>query len=290
MSDLITGGTTSPGGPPPLEIVPGSSPGNGGGYNSGTIPSPGGFGVNIGEIQVPRAAFEFILYANGQVAFINKSIGLIAAYRWSFGDGTFSVTPNVIHQYPGISTYPVTLAVANARGTSVATGSVTVATTKDVSGTTVDLTEYNVDFKFSFDGLGVQFNDLSTNPEPPVWDLGDGSTSTDINPYHLYASNGIYTVTETRGSMSKTHQVVVDRGVTLAWQDNSSNETGFRIYHSLNGSDWTLIATTAAGATSLLVTKNIHNVDPSALNYFKVCATNEAGDSSFTNTVTQQCL
>lgn len=43
--------------------------------------------------------------------------------------------------------------------------------------------------------LAVNFTDLSTNtPTSWLWDFGDGSTSTDQNPVHIFTSGGTYTV------------------------------------------------------------------------------------------------
>lgn len=46
-------------------------------------------------------------------------------------------------------------------------------------------------------GTAVQFINTSTNGISYLWDFGDGNTSTDISPIHLYAEHGIYTVTLT---------------------------------------------------------------------------------------------
>ena len=41
----------------------------------------------------------------------------------------------------------------------------------------------------------VNFTNLSTNATSYEWDFGDGTTSTDVNPSHLYTEAGTYTVT-----------------------------------------------------------------------------------------------
>jgi PKD repeat protein len=41
----------------------------------------------------------------------------------------------------------------------------------------------------------VHFTNLSTNASSYQWDFGDGNTSTDVNPTHIYTLSGIYTVT-----------------------------------------------------------------------------------------------
>ncbi len=47
----------------------------------------------------------------------------------------------------------------------------------------------------SLDYLSVQFTDLSYfEPEQYYWDFGDGKTSTEINPSHIFAEKGIYEV------------------------------------------------------------------------------------------------
>lgn len=42
---------------------------------------------------------------------------------------------------------------------------------------------------------GVQFNNLSQNAITYLWDFGDGATSTQVNPTHVYTREGVYTVT-----------------------------------------------------------------------------------------------
>ena len=71
--------------------------------------------------------------------------------------------------------------------------------------------------------------------------------------------------------------------IGLAWTDNSSNETGFKIYRNSSDSGWesaTLVTTTAANVASYA------NADLSASTtyYYRVKATNASGDSSWTST------
>ncbi len=67
--------------------------------------------------------------------------------------------------------------------------------------------------------------------------------------------------------------------INLTWQDNSSNETGFKVERSLDGSTgWTLITTTAANATSYSDT----GLTAGTKYYYRVRATNSAGDSNNT--------
>ena len=68
--------------------------------------------------------------------------------------------------------------------------------------------------------------------------------------------------------------------ISLTWQDNSNNETGFEIYHSTtSGSGYTLLTTTAADVTTFT-----HNgLTASTTHYYKVRAINGQGNSDYTN-------
>ena len=65
--------------------------------------------------------------------------------------------------------------------------------------------------------------------------------------------------------------------INLSWTDNSNNETGFKVWRSLDGTNWTLIAIVGVNVTSYsdtgLATKTTY--------YYRVQATNSAGDSAF---------
>jgi len=264
---------------------PGGSTGSGGGSSySGSFSTSGGGAIPIAQTiysSAPIAAFIFTVYANGVVAFVNKSIGSISSYIWNFGDGKHSTSPSVVHQYVGSGTFTVTLTVANASGRSSYSLSVTIAAVP-VPAT--------VDFTYVVSGLDVQVTDTSSAPGPRLWYFGDSVPQAEaVNPFHIYSTSGIYDVTLTIGSVSVTKKVTIDRGIILSWTDNANNETGFKIEHSLNGTDWTQIGTTGANITSFLVTKNANNIDPAVVNYFRVRATDGSQDSGYTNVITVQC-
>ena len=74
----------------------------------------------------------------------------------------------------------------------------------------------------------------------------------------------------------------VSRGrIDLAWQDNSTNETGFQVERSRGGGGFTLIATTAAGTTSY---SNTTGLGPNKTYSYRVRAINAAGTSAYSNT------
>jgi fibronectin type 3 domain-containing protein len=72
--------------------------------------------------------------------------------------------------------------------------------------------------------------------------------------------------------------------VDLTWQDNSNNETGFRVERSSNGNtSWTTIATLSSNTTSYSDTKGLF---PGVTYYYRVRSYNAAGNSAYSNEVT----
>jgi hypothetical protein len=68
--------------------------------------------------------------------------------------------------------------------------------------------------------------------------------------------------------------------VNLTWTDNASNESGFKVERSPNGSSFAQIATTAANATAYVDTGVTANQ-----NYFyRVRGFNAYGNSPYSNT------
>ncbi|KAA5534894.1 T9SS type A sorting domain-containing protein [Taibaiella lutea] len=69
---------------------------------------------------------------------------------------------------------------------------------------------------------------------------------------------------------------------TLNWTDNSTDETGFAIYRSLDGITYTYITTNAANTT----TYNATGFLPSSTSYWKVCTIRESNSSFASATLT----
>lgn len=113
-------------------------------------------------------------------------------WLWDFGDGTTSSDPNPTHTYNALGEYNVTLTVTEASGCKK-------ILKKDKY---IWLGEPRPDFTISKKGgcipLNVAFNDISISPDQIVswhWDFGDGTTSNEAAPNHVYSQIGKYTAT-----------------------------------------------------------------------------------------------
>ncbi len=67
--------------------------------------------------------------------------------------------------------------------------------------------------------------------------------------------------------------------ITVKWSDNSSNESGFTLQRSLNGSTWSTIATLGGNATSYIDS----SLSAATTYYYQVSAYNSVGTSAFSN-------
>ncbi len=63
--------------------------------------------------------------------------------------------------------------------------------------------------------LSVMFTDLSTNATSWAWDFGDGNTSSEQSPVHVYTADGIYTVSLTASNEGGSDTVVVEDLITV---------------------------------------------------------------------------
>ena len=116
----------------------------------------------------------------------------ISSWYWEFGDGGTSIEQNPSYMYMLSGDYTVTLLVTEA-GTEQCT--YTTDTTISVS----DSPEASFEYQNTCLGDSTYFTDLSFSQYGFIttweWDFGDGDTSTDEDPSHLYSDNNDYQVT-----------------------------------------------------------------------------------------------
>jgi len=142
-----------------------------------SIPPPvADFGLSPSEDNVPL-----------KVIFTDGSSGEIKRWSWDFGDGSTLSTDtgdNPTHTYSAPGLYNVTLTVRGPGGEHSKMNSITLPD--------ADFTADRVSGNFP---LEVHFFDASTgSPTTWQWDFGDGGTSTEQNPKHVYEKAGEYNV------------------------------------------------------------------------------------------------
>lgn len=239
------------------------------------------------ETKKPAAIpfFSYDLKADRRVDFINGSLNAVR-YFWTFGESPTgqivgrSSQENPVFVYPnygGARTYTVTLRAYNADGDFE-------EFTQQVF---VEHSDPECDFSFIVSGTLVRFTNLSTDiTKGSLWTFGDGETSVEENPHHIYVSNGSFIVKLTKGSFSKSYIVTIDTDLTLDC-DDVSGATGYKWEYSTDGVIWTQFADTATSIVS--ITKAVYGIDTTALNYFRVRAYNGAGDSDYSDEVGVRC-
>jgi len=128
------------------------------------------------------------------VGFTDLSSGNATAWSWDFGDGGASTEQNPRHTYQNAGSFTVRLTASNAGGQNTNTKAAYVAVSAPVSP---PVAGFVADRTSGTAPLTVQFTDQSTGASSWSWNFGDGATSTDANPIHIYGSGGSFTVTLT---------------------------------------------------------------------------------------------
>ena len=142
------------------------------------------------KVVFAQAGFTPAVYSGCKplnIQFTNTSVST-SSYNWDFGNGSFSTQVNPSTVFTVAGTYHVTLVATGAGGTTTATVTITV-----VDGPVADFSASNTTVCQS-SGV-VQFTNNSSSYDSCVWDFGDGSTSNQINPVHIYNLPGQFSVT-----------------------------------------------------------------------------------------------
>jgi len=133
------------------------------------------------------------------VNFTDQSSGAVS-WLWNFGDGDTSTLQNPTHTFTSIDSFNVTLTVVNADGCMNSMG---IANAILISPPQV---MFEAQGRYGCAPRTVDFRDSSISFNPIVswlWDFGDGDTSSQQHPTHVYNISGDYdvslTVTDSAG-------------------------------------------------------------------------------------------
>ncbi len=166
-------------------------------FTSGGTPPVAGFTHN-GPVALGNTTF-----------FTNTSTGDPITYTWDFGDGSpLSSLENPSHTYTAAGDYSVTLTAANDAGSDSHTELIQVGIAPTAVFTHPTTASANAPVQFTNQSQG-------TPPLMYLWDFGDGSPlATAVNPTHVYAISGTYTITLTVsspiGTASATSVIEID--------------------------------------------------------------------------------
>ncbi|MFH1321977.1 MAG: PKD domain-containing protein, partial [Bacteroidota bacterium] len=121
-----------------------------------------------------------------EINFSDNTNGAVSWY-WDFGDGNSSVLQNPTHNYTLPGSYNVSLVIELSNGCTQVIQDFNILNIQGSSPgfeVTPDQCSPNI----------VEFTDTSFNAVSWFWDFGDGNTSSQQNPVHLYNNSGSYPV------------------------------------------------------------------------------------------------
>lgn len=188
--------------------------------NNGTTSSQASKTVVVTAPQAPlAAAFSFTPSSpktTDDIAFTDETTGGVTQWLWNFGDGTMSGQQNPVKRYGTAGTYQVTLTAYRNAATSSVTKSVTVTAPSPATNPVLAAFNYSPSTPVALSA--VSFTDVSSgNPTRWNWSFGDGITSTEKNPSHVFTASGVYVVSlvasNDTSSSSAIQQVTVTTNV-----------------------------------------------------------------------------
>ncbi len=229
-------------------------------------------------------------------------------YAWNFGNGSTAMEPNPTATYLTPGSYSAVLTVTDDEGISSSTS--LVITVADVppaapsglvataaSSTRVDLgwtdnSPNETTFSIERSTDGVNFAPLAAVGAGVVIYADTSVTGGATYTYRVRASNAYgssgysntATVTTPAGlpnaPINLSARAASKTQINLKWTDAASNEQGFYVERSLNGTSWSRIATLAANATSYASS----GLTANTTYYYRLQSFNAAGVSAYSNT------
>ncbi|MBS1487900.1 MAG: PKD domain-containing protein [Bacteroidetes bacterium] len=131
------------------------------------------------------------------VNFTNLSqYALPNTYQWDFGDGNSSTAINPVHIYSAFGTYSVSLSASNSTGQIISTTKqkiIQVYARPFANFVARPAVLY-------IPGGTLSTLNMSRYATRYWWDFGDGDNSIEVNPEHIYKTEGSYTITLIAGN------------------------------------------------------------------------------------------
>lgn len=193
--------------------------------------------VNVHNCQPPQGCMAMFMYEYTddplQLQFIDLSMGDVAAWNWNFGDSTTSTEQNPMHTFAEEGMYMVMLEISGDSCNSVVEMPVFVG--DSIWPPHGNNCHANFHWEVE-DNLTVEFENASQGDDIDTyfWEFGDGTTSDEENPEHIYAEEGVYevmlTISGDECSDTKFKHVHVGEN----WPNNNCHAMFFPEYISEN--------------------------------------------------------
>lgn len=120
--------------------------------------------------------------------FNNTSAGGLT-FLWNFGDGTTSTVDNPTHLYASTGNYTVTLYAFDSTSCNKID-----STSSTISVMGLPVAAFTASPVPPQENTPTQFTNLSVGAVTYLWNFGDGDSSTEVNPRHLFLATGTYNV------------------------------------------------------------------------------------------------
>jgi PKD repeat protein len=142
--------------------------------------------VTVTAINNCNAAFNYYSMHNPDSLHFYSTGAPAASYYWNFGDGTTSTHSDPWHLYTSAGTYYVCLTVADSNGiTCNHCDTVHVGPASTCSATFAH-------YSLNSTSDSVHYYPTTPHAASYYWNFADGTTSTNMDPWHHYASSGTY--------------------------------------------------------------------------------------------------
>lgn len=153
------------------------------------------------QVEDPEVTADFTFtpataIAPAALSFTSQCQGA-TSYSWDFDDGQTASEPNPMHEFAEAGTYQVTLTAKNTSKFAEVTKAVRIGEPLPVATFTVSADNVEVPAE-------IAFTNTSVNGVSYSWNFGDGSSSAEKSPVHIFTDAGTYTVTLLVGNSSGT--------------------------------------------------------------------------------------
>jgi gliding motility-associated-like protein len=149
--------------------------------------------VTVNPMPKPDFKTNPICSLSNTVNFVNFttiSSGTVTNYNWDFGDGNTSAVTSPSHVFASSKTYVISLKSTSDKGCEETISKSIVVYDKILARFTVNRATCGVN-------SSIQFTDISLAPGGATkysWSFGDGSTSSQKDPLHIYGKTGTFKV------------------------------------------------------------------------------------------------